>query len=107
VTMNSELKAKWVEALRSGDYAQGLRALRKGNSFCCLGVLCDVMGAEWDKGEDDLNATLNGEKQDYYLAPEALAAVGMTDKEQEVLYGMNDNEGKTFPEIADYIEANL
>jgi hypothetical protein len=105
--MDAQLKAKWVEALRSGEYQQGLRALRKGNSFCCLGVLCDVMGAEWDKGEDDLNATLNGEKQDYYLAPEALAVVGMTDKEQEVLYGMNDNEGKTFPQIADYIEENL
>ncbi len=41
--MNKEIKAKWVAALRSGDYAQGKITLRsKGNQFCCLGVLCNL-----------------------------------------------------------------
>ncbi len=41
--MNKEIKAKWVAALRSGEYKQGLGQLRsKENNFCCLGVLCNL-----------------------------------------------------------------
>lgn len=44
-----ELKAKWVKALRSGEYKQGHGSLcRRADdgsySFCCLGVLEDVAG---------------------------------------------------------------
>jgi len=40
--MNEEVKKKWVEALRSGEYEQGRCALNREGKFCCLGVLCDV-----------------------------------------------------------------
>ena len=48
--MNKEIKAKWVAALRSGDYVQGKGTLRsegnqlrsEGDQFCCLGVLCNL-----------------------------------------------------------------
>jgi hypothetical protein len=40
--MNPEIRAKWVAALRSGKYKQGRKALRDGDTFCCLGVLCDL-----------------------------------------------------------------
>lgn len=41
--MNQEIKTKWVNALRSGDYEQGQGALKKPNGqYCCLGVLCDL-----------------------------------------------------------------
>lgn len=33
---------KWVEALESGDYKQGMGYLRHDDSFCCLGVACDL-----------------------------------------------------------------
>jgi hypothetical protein len=33
---------RWVKALESGEYEQNKGALRKGNRFCCLGVLCDL-----------------------------------------------------------------
>lgn len=33
---------KWVKALRSGKYKQGIGALRLADKFCCLGVACDV-----------------------------------------------------------------
>jgi hypothetical protein len=47
--MNEEFKRKWVEALRSGKYAQGTGRLRDGDSFCCLGVLCDLSdSSKWD-----------------------------------------------------------
>lgn len=44
--MNPEIKEKWLEALRSGDYTKGegqlvtFRADKK--EYCCLGVLCDL-----------------------------------------------------------------
>lgn len=38
---------KWAKALRSGEYQQGERSLHKQDregrdSYCCLGVLCDL-----------------------------------------------------------------
>jgi hypothetical protein len=41
--MKEDVKAKWVEALRSGRFEQGRRALRKmDDTYCCLGVLCEL-----------------------------------------------------------------
>jgi len=40
--MNPEIKAQWVAALRSKDYKQTTQQLRRGNKFCCLGVLCNL-----------------------------------------------------------------
>jgi len=45
--MNSEVKAKWLQALRSGEYRQARDTLRSpNNGYCCLGVLCDVYNKE-------------------------------------------------------------
>jgi hypothetical protein len=53
MTMNPEIKERWLAALRSGDYIQGKSRLTTifpdpgtGTSEerdCCLGVLCKVM----------------------------------------------------------------
>lgn len=39
-----ENRAKWVAALRSGEYTQGTDTLYDVSTqqHCCLGVLCDV-----------------------------------------------------------------
>lgn len=45
--MNTEVKEKWIKALRSGEYKQAQGKLRDNNNgFCCLGVLCDVYAKE-------------------------------------------------------------
>lgn len=44
--MKPEIKQKWVEALRSGEYIQGKCVLYAGKKFCCLGVLCDLHAKE-------------------------------------------------------------
>ena len=49
--MNPEIKALWLDALRSGEYKQGKAYLKKedrkgGHQYCCLGVLCDVVAKE-------------------------------------------------------------
>lgn len=46
--MKPEVKNLWISALRSGEYQQGVGALRQKadpeqpDRFCCLGVLCDL-----------------------------------------------------------------
>ncbi len=43
--LKPEFKAKWVAALRSGEYQQGKRALNpQEGHYCCLGVACVVNG---------------------------------------------------------------
>lgn len=95
--MNPEIKKKWVEALRSGEYEQTEGQLRvddeKGKpvGYCCLGVLCEVMGAKYipTRGRAD------AEKD-----------AGLHEDDGFKLACMND-DGRSFREIADYIEANL
>lgn len=42
----------WIDALRSGTYAQGERYLRAGEKYCCLGVLTDIaIARKWVDGE--------------------------------------------------------
>lgn len=44
--MNPEIKALWIEALRSGEYKQGRGCLKADYSgkaqYCCLGVLTEL-----------------------------------------------------------------
>lgn len=48
--MLTENQEKWVQALESGQYKQGVFQLRTGHSFCCLGVACDISGvSKWYK----------------------------------------------------------
>lgn len=44
--MNTVIARTWVEALRSGEYAQTTNALHTAAGFCCLGVLCDLYRKE-------------------------------------------------------------
>lgn len=38
-----ELATRWIAALESGEYTQTHGRLKRGNSYCCLGVLCDLV----------------------------------------------------------------
>jgi len=115
--MNPELKAKWIAALRSGDYRQGrgmLKSVYREDTYCCLGVLCDVSGmGRWVHKDDD------GLKSTYYeyhshcsggRLPWGMGSdIGLPAESQELLISMNDTDEhqKSFDEIADYIEKNL
>lgn len=66
MTMNKDIKARWIAALRSGEYKQGQEFLRARRyervdadncpiyeeRFCCLGVLCDLYIKEVDVPEE-------------------------------------------------------
>lgn len=57
--MNRQIKAQWIEALRSGEYKQDRDGgqLKTDKGFCCLGVLADLYlkdkGEQWDKTESE------------------------------------------------------
>ena len=48
--MNSEIKKRWIAALRSGEYKQTTHQLKKHKNFCCLGVLTDLYLIEKGRG---------------------------------------------------------
>lgn len=101
--MEASLKAKWIEALRSGKYKQGRWALRtKADDFCCLGVLCDVSGVgEWE--ENGLCYSYDGA---WKFLPPSLRNQ-LTREAKETLMEMNDYSGMSFPDIADWIGTNI
>jgi hypothetical protein len=101
--MEASLKAKWIEALRSGKYKQGRWALRtKSDDFCCLGVLCDVSGvSEWE--EHALCYSYDGT---WRLLPPLLRNQ-LTPEAGHALMAMNAYSGMSFPDIADWIKTNI
>ena len=109
--MNAEIKARWVEALRSGKYQQGRAALRSlEERFCCLGVLCDLYSpSEWTTNGTTTNGTtryFHRGSLSAFIGADFRAQMGLSDAEAWTLARMND-DGKSFSNIADYIEANL
>lgn len=41
----TEVQAKWIDALSSNTYKQGKNVLCREDEYCCLGVLCEIIGA--------------------------------------------------------------
>lgn len=124
--MNSKVKAQWLAALRSGEYEQGGGALRQGNSFCCLGVLCDLAAKQgvgnWIPSPDVHGFLTPGDGRASGALPPAVVqwaglrsnvahipggvryAIGT--RESSTLVLLNDN-GYTFAQIADIIEEHF
>jgi hypothetical protein len=101
--MDKEIKRKWIEALRSGDYKQGRGWLRdKEGNYCCLGVLMEVQDVQ-----DDLSWAPT--------VPKHGLLAGIDSYMVDVLVALNDgisNGGQvmklhSFAEIADFVEKNL
>ena len=106
--MDQELKAKWVTALRSGEYKQTKYKLhRKGsNNFCCLGVLCKVFGLELTEDGEDVVSGPVGASYEACIYPLFSSDKVVADEQITPLIRLND-EGEPFSAIADYIEKNL
>ncbi len=112
--MDPNIKAKWVEALRSGEYKQGIGLLRDcDGGFCCLGVLCHVIDpTKWTEEMSeslDYEPILEGYSYDKCesMLPLELAHALELDDYQDILISMNDKQRLPFTDIADYIEKRL
>ena len=90
--MKASLLAAWTAALRSGEYSQGKLNFERNNKFCCLGVLCKVAG-------EPTIIRLTGNW------PFVARVIGIPGHDTRLAI-MND-EGTPFPQIADWIEANI
>lgn len=112
--MNQEIKARWLEALRSGKYQQGRDGLRdRHNRFCCLGVLADLMApTSWEvlhEGDEYYTCKVGEEKRTGNLPTSLRWEAGLGDKGSfcHRLVVMNDTDRQSFSVIADYIEEQL
>ena len=93
MAMTPELKARWIAALRSGEYTQGRYSLKtKEGHYCCLGVLCMVLE------RPDLTSTSYEHLR---------KASGLTNSETDGCVELNDTAKLSFNQIANYIEVYL
>ena len=102
----------WVEALRSDEYEQGAGALRIGRFLCCLGVACET----YQECIGGLEITVTGFRGSHEYDGESgelpVAVFEWLGLERDpLLIGekraifLNDDDGLSFNEIADAIEA--
>lgn len=101
---------EWLQALESGKYKQGRKWLNKNQSFCCLGVACEVF-------KERLGIEVRTEGVAYYneesnIAPEEIVDVlhlrgalgqSLGEEERDFLYELNDHREMSFQEIAAHI----
>jgi hypothetical protein len=108
---------KWVAALRSGKYKQGRGVLSQDGKYCCLGVLCEVLGAEKKVDSDGIvSYGVKGSKdrQTGVLPIAIQEACGMKSGYGVIAFGenylslatLNDRRKRSFKHIAAYIERN-
>ena len=89
MSMNPQIKERWVEDLRSGKYEQGDSYLfRKINnpedstelSYCCLGVLCTLHMQEFNGSlENEDMSSPSYLDHNFYLPQEVQEWAGLTD----------------------------
>lgn len=87
--------ARWIQALRSGEYPQTTGTLTRDGAFCCLGVYCEAVERipiieldHWEMPPPESNIPLNHDTKQFFTA-------------------LNDSERLSFEEIADIAEALL
>lgn len=110
--MKEDIKNLWVEALRSGRYTQTKRRLKDNKGYCCLGVLCEI--SNLDKFTKIENSIENpylylgniGMPHDEIREWAGLKPYNPKSNLLDKLTQLNDSEGYSFDQIADYIEVN-
>lgn len=124
--VNKERVRLLVDALRSGEYEQGVKALRpEDDKYCCVGVGCDVaqkngIGIDWlpylggGWSFDGMTAAFSPALMMWYgfdYRPERrgdgdpVIGVGRLGLYQITMIGANDTEHWSFEEIAAALEA--
>lgn len=108
-----ETVEKWLKALRSGKYKQGLAQLRSTNDeYCCLGVLADqVPDQRWGDASTHYSSLslLVGNASFRCMLPFGALQkwTGLNEELAGKLSAMNDFENADFNKIADFIEEQL
>jgi hypothetical protein len=102
---------RWVNTLRSGKYEQCVGTLERNGKYCCLGVACKVAQ------ENGVTVKLDSHSEEILggtlaFQEEVWKWIGLKDEDgsffafntKKTLTDLNDDDGCSFEEIADYIE---
>lgn len=108
-----EFAEKWMAALRSGEYKQGIGWLVSSEGYCCLGVAGTLCGIE--KEDMRLKSVLETQEEFPEVPKELIGTAFSTNinfnQLIQTLVRMNDGsadvEKHSFPQIADWIEQNV
>lgn len=73
--MDQDIKRRWVDALRSGEYEQAKNYLSTSDGYCCLGVLCEIAVQDGVVFKDHEAYFSEEEPQNDYSAEELPRAV--------------------------------
>jgi hypothetical protein len=113
--VNQEIKNRWIDALRSGDYEQGKNYLCNrngsgGREWCCLGVLTDLYQKETNNkliatGDNPctFGAVMYGNSCQF-LPSEVHEWAGLTIKQVDVCIKLNDTYSVGFQGIAAVVD---
>lgn len=114
--MFNDVAIKWIQALESGKYNQCTGRLNNGNGFCCLGVLCEVVGLKFESFRDiDGNLVWGIQEKKHretHTTPDkAMILSGMQNvngyiKSKGLTLSKMNDEGRSFKEIAQIIKEN-
>jgi hypothetical protein len=111
--MKTEIADKWIAALLSGEYKQAKGKLYDGEGYCCLGVLCKVLGEEFVKEEyPGISHIWRCEGESEILPLNIKEKAGMSsisgeynfDGSGDAQLTRDNDDGKTFKEIAAIID---
>lgn len=98
----SDLLSRWITALESGKYEQNHGTMRRADSYCCLGVLCDVVDpGAWSKCIG--LSRIWGDDGDWLTVPKSTWAKLPARLRQSDLITLNDEKRASFKEIAAYL----
>ena len=101
-------RSDWTAALRSGQYKQTQATLMRNaggeNSYCCLGVACAIAKEGLTRRDTRLPNNRN-DRTIEDIVPGIMDALDLDDDLIAWCIDMNDDERKTFDEIADAIDA--
>lgn len=117
--MNSFQK-KWITALKSNKFKKGRGYLCSNDSYCCLGVACEVLKTPFEiKTEDDDSKVKFFKKQNHYLPRSLQISLGINYIGEfknpiyingyfyDNLAELNDDSDLLFNKIGEIIEENF
>lgn len=101
--LNPKIKTRWLAELRSDKHKQAQHVLfdEKTGGLCCIGVLGKMLGATEDELHRHRHSIFFDGMSVKYCDPRNFGSAT-----RKHLAAMNDS-GKSFAEIADWIEQNL
>jgi hypothetical protein len=110
--MEAEIKALWIERLRSGQIQQGKNLLRDiDDRMCCLGVLCEIAVERGVIPPPELLRTARHSRFRYSgqhdtFLPRPVKEWAQLQVSEQKYATLNDEMNQSFNEIAGFISEN-